>query len=418
MLLAEKTELLYTVQPENPKVQILDTKIEVTREGLLDYIKNLLINNSINLNEIDNQLAFTEKDLDKLPETERMLISLERKYKVNDQIYTYLLQKRAESAIAKAANVSDNKILDFAIVDNAVLISPKKQSNIIIGLIFGIVFPLTLLVFLDFINNKITTRTEIESKTSVPIISTIGHNNTTIDIPVFAIPKSSLAESFRGLRTNLQYMLRDKDQKVITITSTISGEGKTFCSSNLAAIFAMAGKKTLLVGLDLRKPKIHKAFNLNNSVGVSTYLIGKTEFREIVQESKIENLFIATSGPIPPNPAELLGSPVMKAFLDEARENFEIIILDTPPFGMVTDSFLISQLSDLTLFIIRQNYSTLNILNLLEEIYQKGEIGQIGLIMNDINKKGYYGYGYRYYNYSSGYRYGYYNYANYHDENG
>ena len=415
--LAEKTEFLFTVQPENPKVNLIDTKIEYTREALLDNIKNLIKNNSINLNEIERQLRNADKELDKLPATERMLISIQRQYKVNDQIYTYLLQKRAEAAIAKASNVSDNQILDYAKVENAYLISPKSKSNNMMGLLIGLVLPFSLLILIDLINNKITSRSDIERKTSIPIISTIGHNQNTGDVPVFELPKSALAESFRGLRTNLQYLMHEKDQKVITITSTVSGEGKTFCSSNLAAIFAMAGKKTLLVGLDLRKPKVHKIFNLDNSIGISTYLIGQNDLNDILKESKIDNLYVAPSGPVPPNPAELLGSSAMVEFIKEVRKKFEVIILDTPPFGMVTDSRIISRLSDVTLFILRQNYSTLNILELLEETYQKQEIGHMGIIMNDIKNKGYYGYGYRYYNYSSDYRYGYYNtYGNYNKE--
>lgn len=415
--ITEKTELLYTVQPDNPKVNLIDTKIENTRQALSDIVINLLNNNTITLNEIERQLSIVEKELNKLPSTERMLISIQRQYKVNDQIYTYLLQKRAEAAIAKASNVSDNKILDVAKVENAYLISPKTRSNNLLGLVIGLFLPMAVLILVDLLNHKISNLTEIERKTSIPIISTIGHSNNTGDIPVFEIPKSALAESFRGLRTNLQYMLRDSNQKVITITSTISGEGKTFCSSNLAAIFAMAGKKTLLVGLDLRKPKIHKVFNLENSVGISTCLIGKTTLNEVVKESKIENLFIAASGPIPPNPAELVGSPVLHDLIEEARKKFDIIILDTPPFGMVTDARLISRLSDLSLFILRQNYSSLDVLELLEDVYQKKEIGQMGLIMNDIKSKGYYGYGYRYYNYGSRYGYGYYyTYGNYGDD--
>jgi capsular exopolysaccharide synthesis family protein len=413
-LLAEKSELLYTVQPGNPKISLIESKIESAREALLDNLNNLFKNHSIKISELEKQLALTEKEFDKLPETERIWISIQREYKVNDQIYTYWLQKRAESAIAKAANVADNKIVDFANVDNAALISPKARSNNMMGLIIGLAFPLAILILVDLLNNKISSRSQIERKTSVPIISTIGHSADSGEIPVFELPKSGLAESFRSLRTNLQYMMLNKEQKIIMITSTISGEGKTFCSTNLASIFAMAGKKTLLIGLDLRKPKVHKVFNLDNSTGISTCLLGTTSFDEIIKTSKIDNLFIAPAGPIPPNPAELLGSPAMEAIIAEARQKFDIIILDTPPFGVVTDSRLISRLSDLSLFILRQNYSTINVLELLQETYLKNEAGHMGLIINDIRNKGYYGYGYRYYNYGSDYRYGYYNtYGNY-----
>lgn len=418
-LLADKNELIFTLQPEepiDPKISLVDSKIETLRKGLLDNINSLLERNKLKIEDINKQLLSAEKELIKFPVTERKYIGIERQYKVNDQIYTYLLQKRAESDIALAANVSDNKILDRARAENAILISPQRKTNIILGFLIGILLPLGLLILLDLLINKITSRSDVERKTSIPIISTIGHSTESSDIPVFERPKSALAESFRGLRTNLQYLLRENDQKIITITSTISGEGKTFCSTNLAAIFAMAGKKTLLLGLDLRKPQIHKIYNLDNEAGISTYLIGKTKIKEIIKNTQIENLSIITAGPIPPNPAELLEGPLLSDLLKYTRENYDIAILDTPPFGMVTDARLVARLSDLTLFILRQNYSTINILDLLEEVYQQKEIGKMGIIMNDIKNRGYYGYGYRYLNYGYSYQYGsYYNYENYFD---
>jgi tyrosine-protein kinase Etk/Wzc len=418
-LITEKEELLYSVQPGNPKISMIDLKIESAREALSNNIDNLLENNNILIKDLNRQLDEARQELRKFPVTEREYISLQRQYKVNDQIYTYLLQKRAESAIAEASNVSDNKILDIARPGNAIQVSPKTRANTIKGFSIGLLIPLIMLILLDLFNNKISNRSEIESKTHIPIISTIGHNSTKGDLPVFENPKSSLSESFRGLRTNLQYMLSEKDKKVISITSTISGEGKTFCSTNLATIFAMAGKKTLLASMDLRKPKTHKIFNLDNEQGISNYLIGQVSLEDIVRETKIENLFIASAGPVPPNPAELLEKPMIEKLIAEAREIFDIIIIDTPPFGVVTDARIISRVADVSLFILRQNYSPLNILELLEEIYQKKEIGLMGIIMNDIKLSGYYGYGYRYYNYGDSYRYGYnYSYGNYsYDEN-
>lgn len=403
-----KQDLLFTVKEGNPKLDLLEADIERTRLALIDNISSLLMNNSFERNDIENQISVAKRLLEKFPITERLFVGIQRKYKVNDQIYTYLLQKRAESAIAKASNVSDNKILDYARVDNATLISPKKRTNSILGLVLGILIPLSILILLDVLINKVTGREDIERKTNIPVISSIGHSIEGGDIPVFSNPKSALAESFRGLRTNLQYQLRDQNAKVISITSTISGEGKTFCSTNLSTIFAMAGKKTLLIGLDMRKPKIHKIFNVDNSKGISTCLIGKTSLSEIVQETKVENLYIAPSGPIPPNPAELLEGDTLHEILNEARKNFELIILDTPPFGMVTDARLIARSADLNLFILRQNYSMVSILEILEDMYQKKEIGSMGIILNDMKRRGYYGYGYRYYNYGYSYGYGYY----------
>jgi capsular exopolysaccharide synthesis family protein len=414
ILLTEKAELSYTAKESSPSMGVIETKIESVRLALFDNIESLLQSNAITRQALDRQIAENEKALEKFPVTERLLISIQRQYKVNDQIYTYLLQKRAESAIAKAANVSDNKILDPARPESVTLISPSSRKNNMLGLAIGIFLPFAILLLIDLTNNKITSRSDIERKTSIPIISAIGHNATGGDIPVFDNPRSAFAESFRGLRTNLQYMLRDNDHKIIAITSTISGEGKTFSSTNLAAIFAMSGKKVLIMGLDLRRPKIHKIFNLNNTTGLSNCLIGQAKLADIVQPTPVANLFVAPSGPVPPNPAELLEGSVLGEIFRQAREEYDLIIADTPPFGMVTDSLLIAKHADLNLFILRQNYSTKDILELMEDLYQQKSIGPMGIIMNDIKKKGYYGYGYRYYNYDYSYRYGYYyQYGNY-----
>lgn len=411
--LAEKEELMFTAQQGHPKMDMINSKIEIARNALLDNITELIKNNEIALKESDRQLKLTDKELESLPVTERQFISIQRQYKVNDQIYSYLLQKRAEAAIARASNISDNRVLDQARMENASIISPKTKINYLTALMLAVIIPLGLLILIDSLNDKISSRSDVESKTQLPVISTIGHGTEDSDIPVFENPKSAIAESFRGLRTNLQYMMSKEEQKVITVTSTLTGEGKTFVSINLAAIFAMAGKKTLLMGLDLRKPKIHKVFNISNKTGMSTCLIGKNEFTETIRETRINNLDIIGAGPVPPNPAELIESLKMKEIMDIARKLYDIIIIDTPPFGLVIDALIVGRTSDVNLFLIRQNYSSKGVLELLEDVAVKKELKNIGIVINDIKHKGYYGYGYRYYNYGYGYKYGYGYYSEY-----
>jgi len=193
---------------------------------------------------------------------------------------------------------------------------------------------------------------------------------------------------------------------VIAVTSTVSGEGKTFVAMNLAAIISMLGKKTLLIGLDLRKPRIHKILNLSNTEGMSTYLSGNSKFDDVIQKTSVENLWFATSGPVPPNPAELIERQSMTDFLEKARKQFDYIIIDTPPAAVVTDALLLAARADVTLFVVRQRYSTKNTLHLIDEIYRNREIKNPGIIVNDISMSGYYGYGLRY-GYTMGYAYGY-----------
>jgi capsular exopolysaccharide synthesis family protein len=286
-----------------------------------------------------------------------------------------------------------------------------------IALFIGILIPLVIIFLIEIFNTRITDLTELEKLTKCNILGSIGHNEKESELPVFENPKSSLSESFRGLRTNLQYLLRDKEEKVIVITSTISGEGKTFCAVNLACILALSNKKTLLISLDLRKPKIHKIFNLSNDVGLSTYLIKRELPQDIIFTTNIKDLYITTSGPIPPNPAELLETKEMDDFIKYARKEFDYIVLDTPPVAIVTDALLLSRQADTTIFVIRQNYSSKEVLKLADDLAQKSSMKHLCILVNDVRVPGYYGYSYKYgYRYGYGYNYNYgYNYTYGHD---
>jgi hypothetical protein len=238
------------VQPGNPNLADIDTQIDALRQALLENIRNLLQNNTISLQENARNMAMAEKEMLKLPVTERQLINLRRTYTVNDQIYTFLLQKRAEAAIARASNVADNKVIDYAQAQNAALIKPKTRQNYMIALILGIVLPLTLIILLETLNTKITGRQDIEKSTTVPIVGSVGHFTGSAMVAVHEKPRSAVAESFRGLRTNLQFLMLQPEQKVIVVSSTITGEGKTFTSVNLATALPLAGKENPPRGLD------------------------------------------------------------------------------------------------------------------------------------------------------------------------
>ncbi len=404
----ERRNLGLSVVEASPQIAILNNQVENTRNALYENLLSLVEGNKIAITEIDVRIGKIETEVQKLPGTERQLINIEREFTINDQIYTFLLEKRAEAGITRASNTSDHKILDVARPENATLIKPKVSMNYMMALAAGGAIPLVLLLIIDFFNTKITDRKYLESNLKAPIIGNIGHNDEGTDIPVSEKPRSALSESFRALRTNLQYILKNPDAKVLAVSSAVSGEGKTFCSINLASILAMNGKKTLIVSLDLRRPKVHKIFNIENKQGMSTYLIDKNSFESIISETNIKDLYVATSGPIPPNPAELLGSNRMKEFIKEARTKFDYIILDTPPVAIVTDTLTLKDLLDAFVFVIRHNYSDKQVIELANSIYEKHLIKNIGIVVNDIQVKGYYGYSYRYgYGYGYGYSYSY-----------
>jgi len=408
----QREELLLTATQGNPSLAQIDNRLENLNKTLVEKVSSLIAANNLISKEIDNQLSNVENEMLGIPTSERMLINTQREFDLMNNQYNYLLQKRAEAGIAKASNIADNKVLDYALPENAILIQPNKKINFILGIIIGLFFPFAVIIFSSILNDKITDLRDVQRLSTKPIIGSIGQNKFNLDLPVVEKPKSTITESFRAIRTNLQYLLRDPGQKIITITSTISGEGKTFIAANLAAIIASANKKVLILGLDLRKPKLQNIYGVSSQEGLSTYLIGKNTAEEIIKPTRVENLFYAPSGPIPPNPAELIGSARMDDFITWAKNNFDYIIIDTPPIAIVTDALLAQRFTDATLFVIRFKYSSKEVLRFVDSLQSSDESKSLGIVINDLQHKRVYGYTYGYaytygYTYSSGY--GYYN---------
>ncbi len=398
----EQETLELSVNPQTPGLTAYTLRLETLRKTLSEKIKSLIDVNKVALEEINRRMVYMDKEMSKIPYNERLLIRFEREFNMINKMYTYLNEKRAEAAIAKASNIADNKILDYALPQNATIIKPNRRMIYINGFFTGVIIPLLIIFGLNLLNTKITDLKEIHRLTSAIVLGTIGHNKYDKDLPLVSNLRSTLAESFRGLRTNLKYILREPDKKVITITSTVSGEGKTFIAANLALIIALTGKKVLLVGLDLRKPKLNGIFGISQQNGMSTYLIGKDEFDSIVFQTKFDNLFISPSGPIPPNPAELIGISRMDEYINEAKKRFDYIVIDTPPLAVVTDTLVISRFTDALLLIVRFNYSDKEVLNLVENLRTSEATKNIALVINDVIPKKHYGYSYGY-----GFKYGY-----------
>jgi tyrosine-protein kinase Etk/Wzc len=415
-LQAQKKQLKYNYTKDQPVFSLADSKIDDARKALSENVKSSIINVKRDLDDVNSRISSVEQDLKKLPETERRLINIQRQFDLNNTVYTYMLEKRSEAEIAKASKVSDNRIIDPAIPYNSGLIKPKTRKNYMFALILGLLIPGIYIFLVDQLHNKIIDKKDIEKFTNVPIIGFVGHNTYKSETPVIEKPGSSLAESFRTIRTNLKYYTEGKGKAIISITSTISGEGKTFISLNLASIIAMLGKKTLLVGVDLRKPRLDRILNTNHSEGLSSFLIGESAFSDNIIETRVKNLYFMPSGTVPPNPSELLESDRMTEFLKKAREEFDYIILDTPPVGIVSDAILLGSFADINIFVIRQRYSFKNTLELIQNISNRQELKNLTIAVNDIHISGYYGYGLRYgYGFYEGYgyRYGYSQYGTY-----
>ncbi len=406
-LYSEKVTVNYSTKQKNPYSNTINLEIENTKNNIIESIKNSINSTEIAKNSIDGRMELIEAEINKLPATERKLVSIERKFKLNDAIYTYLLQKRAEAAIAKASNVPDNKVIDEARISGKVF--PKDRINYIIAMFLGLGLPFMIFFFISYFNIKIIDRKQIESITAKPILGMVIHSNSKSPIVVLDSPKSRISESIRCIRTNLQFISKEKEKQTLLITSSLSGEGKTFCSINLASIFALIEKKTLLMGFDLRKPRLYTELGLTNNVGISNYLINRSELDEIIQKTQLNNLDVITAGPIPPNPSELIASEKTKQLFSNLKEIYDYIIIDTPPVGLITDAYLLIKYSDINLFIIRHNQTNRNVFESVFREFENTNANNIGIVVNDVNvDKRIYGYGYRYaYGYGYGYNFNY-----------
>ncbi|QHT69241.1 polysaccharide biosynthesis tyrosine autokinase [Rhodocytophaga rosea] len=400
-LLLNNTELA-------PQVRAINRQIIVIRDELLSNAQNFREALLTNLRIINTTLNRFEQKLAQIPTTERQFLGIERNRSLNENIFLLLWQQKMRTSIAKAATIADNVVLDYAGTPGTP-IKPKTGMAYIIAVFASLSLCLSYIFIKDFLDDTITDRSQLEKMTLVPVLGTINHARNTYgsNLVVTDKPKSAIAEAFRSIRTNLQYLAIDADYKIVTVTSTISGEGKTFFSLNMAAILAISGKRILLMGLDLRKPKIHQDMGISNEQGMSTVLIGKAKAAQVIIKSKLENLDILPAGPIPPNPSELIMSDTMKNLLEELRPQYDYIIVDTPPIGLVTDALIAMKYADINIFIVRQKYSKKVFLDTVNKLQTDKSIRNLAIVLNDlrINKSyGYYnGYGNKY-----GYGYGYY----------
>lgn len=392
---------------ENPLVNDTKRKINEIRLDIVESVRNQQATDKIKHDYLNKQVGEIEKQLNYLPVAERQLVSIQRNYSLLENLYIFLLQKRAEAEISKASTTTDIAVVNPPMVTGEP-ISPQPTRNYIFAFLIGLGTPILVFLLLELLNNKIQSKEDVEKVTSIPFIAGVGHKKTPNNLEVLTNPKTSISESFRALRSNLNYFLGKQERVVILITSSISGEGKTFTSINLAAVLSLSGKKTLIVGADMRKPKLFTDFNLSNDIGLSSYLAGLAPFDAVVQKTQHGGLELVSGGPVPPNPSELLLTPRMQEFILEAKKRYDYVIIDTPPLAIVTDAFVLSGLADHTLFLVRQNYTPKELLRTTEDFYSSGKLKQISIVLNDIYRSGPgYGYGYNYgYGYGYSYAYG------------
>ena len=415
-MLVERKRLLRTSTENNPTIINLDTSIRAMRSNVQATLDATLKGLQITKEDLAREANRYSRRINDAPTQERQFVSIARQQEIKAGLYLMLLQKREENAITLAATANNAKIIDEALADNTP-VSPKWMIIYLAALVFGISIPVGVIYLIVLTKFKIEGRTDIEKLTLLPVIGDIPlADEKSGSIAVFENKNNLMSETFRNVRTNLQFML-ENGKSVILVTSTISGEGKSFISANLAVSLSLLGKKVVIVGLDIRKPGLNKVFNIpKKDHGITQFLTNPTtNLMDLVQPSDInKNLFILPGGTVPPNPTELLARDGLEKAIETLKKSFDYVILDTAPVGMVTDTLLIGRIADLSVYVCRADYTRKAEFTLINELAENNKLPNLCIAINglDLQKKKYgyyYGYGKygKYYGYGKRYGYGY-----------
>lgn len=415
-MLVERKRLLRTSTENNPTIINLDTSIRAMRTNVQATLDATLKGLQITKEDLAREASRYSRRINDAPTQERQFVSIARQQEIKSGLYLMLLQKREENAITLAATANNAKIIDEALADDNP-ISPKKTIVYLAALVLGVGLPVGVIYLIGLTKFKIEGRADVEKLTSLPVVGDIPlADEKTGSIAVFENQNNLMSETFRNVRTNLQFML-ENGKNVILVTSTISGEGKSFISANLAISLSLLGKKVVIVGLDIRKPGLNKVFNIpKKEHGITQYLTNTTaNLMDFVQPSDInKNLFILPGGTVPPNPTELLARGGLEKAIETLKANFDYVILDTAPVGMVTDTLLIGRVADLSVYVCRADYTHKAEFTLINELAENNKLSNLCIAVNglDLNSRKYgyyYGYGKygKYYGYGKRYGYGY-----------
>jgi capsular exopolysaccharide synthesis family protein len=399
--LEKKQMLEANILPDNPRMKEQDKKIEAFKNSILENISVLRNSYRIATN-IASSKKLKNKDLSftmpaKAMEQAVMQKELDRKY----ELYSVLDGKRIEASLNKVSTKNASTIVEKA-EPNAIPIKPQRRIIQIAALLIGLLLPTFFILLKELLNDKIGMRSDIEKITEAPILGEIGHSLSDQPLIVNKTSRSLTTEQFRILRSNLQYIIGKHEKAVIMVTTSFSGEGKSFISTNMAAVLALTDKKTIILEFDLRKPKILEGLEMNKKPGISNYITGNKELEEIIiPVANTENLFVLPCGPIPPNPAELLLSKRMDELFEKLKQQFDYLVIDTAPVGMVSDALTLGKFADCTLYVTRQNYTLKRQIGLIDEMYTGKKLPHISIVFNDVKTPT--GGGYYYGSYSYGY---------------
>lgn len=384
-----------TQSMDNILLKNYNVRIDNLKQTILENVENSLATIGSSITELNYRINRLSNQISTMPKTELQLKGIERKFDLNSQIYTFLLQKRSEAQISKASSMPDYEIVEPARAVSPSPVAPRKKLNLAVAVFLAFIIPTAYILIVDFFNIRLTEIEEIEAMAGKPVLGKIFHNFRKTSLVVANRPNSSVSESFRSVRTNFQFFDHSGKKQIVLLTSSASGDGKTFCSINFASVLALNGHKTVLLEFDLRRPKIHTEFGSSNMIGISSFLIDKAVIDDIILPTEIENLDLISAGPAAPNPAELISSERTAEFIDTLKEMYDYIIIDSAPVGIVSETYLLMKHTDVNIFVVRIDKTVRDSYrNALKGMESNG-FNDFSLLINDLNiKKESYKYGY------------------------
>jgi tyrosine-protein kinase Etk/Wzc len=400
----EREASLRTTPETNSLIIGMEVSLEKIRKEIYQALLNVKESYKITGSNLESHEQELQREIRSMPGKSIQLVNRQRQQRILEELYSLLLQKKLETQIASASTISNSKVVEPA-ADSGTEISPDRKKIYTLYILLGLLIPGGIIALIEVLRDKVTSRADIDKNTSAPILGEIGHSNYKNTLVVTKNSRRFISEQFRIIRTNLQYVIGKKEKPVIMITSSFSGEGKSFVSTNIGAVMALADRKTVIMEFDIRKPKIVSGLELRRKMGITNYLIGSAKFEELVVKVEgVDNLYVIPCGPIPPNPSELLLDPRLDELMAEVQKRFDVVIMDTAPVGLVSDAVNLGRFADCTLYIIRQAYTFRRQIHAIDELYSEKKLPKISLLLNDVKiEGGYYGG----YNGSGGYYGGY-----------
>lgn len=392
-LYSRREVLRYSVQDKNPTLIMLEKEIKIARDGLEETLNNQLQATIAKKESLQKRYDTVQERLKKLPDTEKQLVSIQREFDLNNELYTYMLQKKAEASISKASIAPEVQVIDEALVEAAERTGPNLIVKLGTGLIAGVIIPFIFITLLSFFNNKIETLEDVEKLSDIPVFEGIVRHKYKEKLPVVHFPRSGVSECFRGIKSNVNAIFDQPGPKIISINSLVPGEGKSFISSNLSAALSKANKKVLLIGADLHKPTLHLYLDIKESIGLCDFLSGEKNIEDIITTTIYPNLSFIQAGDYPENPSDLLDSSKLNTLFDYARKSYDYIVIDNAPLMLIPDTIVTSRLADVSLFIVRVNQSHKDQVKQINKIVGFNKLEHAAIVINDMPESGY-GYGY------------------------